>query len=77
MTLLICGLNWASYYWLWDQNYDMDILVEQWAPQCLMLVFLTSSWLKSALESKILAFLGKISFMLYLIHPIFIEGFMT
>tara|TARA_B110000285_G_C15082482_1_gene594299 strand:- start:346 stop:852 length:507 start_codon:yes stop_codon:yes gene_type:complete len=76
-VMFVLGVVWASYFWLWETPYDADYLAEGWSPTFLMIVVLTSDTLKLILESKVMKFMGKISFMMYLIHPLFHEGFMV
>ena len=47
------------------------------APFFIMVVVLTSDTFKMILETKFMRFMGKVSFMMYLIHPLIFSGFMA
>ena len=45
------------------------------APFFIMVVVLTSDTCKMILDTKFMRFMGKVSFMMYLIHPLIFSGF--
>jgi peptidoglycan/LPS O-acetylase OafA/YrhL len=68
---------WSSEVWLWGFGENLDgMYVMEIGPFFIMVVVLTSDTCKMILETKFMRFMGKISFMMYLIHPLIFEGFM-
>jgi peptidoglycan/LPS O-acetylase OafA/YrhL len=80
--MFMLAILWASEVWTWNlldifgyvqlDNYNIIN-----APFLILIVVLTSDTCKMILETKFMRFMGKISFMMYLIHPLIVEGFMS
>ena len=76
--MFVLAILWASEVWTWGFGENLDnFYVMELAPFFIMLVVLTSDTCKMILETKYMRFMGKVSFMMYLIHPLIFEGFMA
>jgi peptidoglycan/LPS O-acetylase OafA/YrhL len=76
--MFVLAVLWASEVWTWGFGGNLDgFYVMELAPFFIMVVVLTSDTCKMILETKFMRFMGKVSFMMYLIHPLIFEGFMA
>lgn len=81
-VMFVLAVLWASDTCLWDlPDLFGFVLFENYtdinAPFFLFIVVLTSDTCRQILETRFMRFLGKTSFMMYLIHPLIFGGFMA
>jgi peptidoglycan/LPS O-acetylase OafA/YrhL len=81
-VMFVLAVLWSSEVCMWDlPDLFGFVLFENYtdinAPFFILIVVLTSDTCRWILETWFMKFLGKISFMMYLIHPLIFGGFMA